>query len=261
MSTLSMRLKLPTLVLRAVDEPDLTYEDGAREFLERLRNVTRPPQKRPLKELFLLRGHQYYAVYITIVTVALVFVIFPMLSALGSAGRYETGWVDRAALLILHILTTVMWFYMILGFGYEWLLGGRLAGSGGPAAVDTGMYKEERVRELILKQCSLELKYLVDTLNDKVALINQTLSYFIPSLLFLYVVTTVLSGTDPTKDNTSISIITYAASLVVGTFATLVVVPLRFIAHTRLSKYREWLKQVETVLLTSTEAELSIKNS
>jgi hypothetical protein len=144
---------------------------------------------------------------------------------------------------------------MILGFGYEWLLGGSLTRPEGSSTVGQGV--EERAHETTLKQCILELKYLIDSLNDKVAVTNQTLSYFIPALLFLHVVMPLLSGADPTKDNTPISVVTYAATLIVGTFVTLVVVPLRFIAHSRLSKYRKWSKRIEAVLLV--EAEEPIK--
>jgi hypothetical protein len=235
-----------------VTEPDFSTEAGALEFLSRLQQLSVPPKERPFKEIIALRGHQYYALFSSLVTFVLVVTVFVMLKALGPAGGYDTTWVLPKAATVLMCLVFLSAPYVGFLFGYRWLFSDRLAertAMKGTAQISPQEKVEVEASTNTLKLCILELKFLIDSLNDKLAVISQALALFIPMLLFFHVITVILSGSDPITDKTPVALIVNGGTLLIGAIALTVFIPLRSLAYLRIKKFRNWMKQAESILL------------
>jgi hypothetical protein len=253
-ATLLSRARAAARTLTESYEPDLSSEDGAVDFLRRLKSVTAPPESElTFNAILKLRGHRYYAFYTGLVTITLVLVIFPMLAYLPLSGR-DTRWVLLSAVsTVLTVWLLLLLYAVLLGF-HAWLVGSGLnkePSEGGREAstegVETG---DQGPTDVTLRKCALELKYLIDTLNDRTGTLNHMLAYVVPALLFLYVLPLLLPGSDPAADNTPVSVLTFAITLLYGMVAALLVAPIRFAAHKRLTKYRVWLRSVERLLIS-----------
>lgn len=248
-SKLQVRAKAVARSLFDQYEPDLSTDASTREFLARLRVMSATRLEKSFKAFFVLRGVRYYVVFSAIAALLLVVVIYSLLYALGPAGGYDRRWViPEAAGLLLVVMVlgctcgAVMW-------AYQGIVGGRFAGPPSDQASDQAPAGEDGVEpasEATLKRCALELKYLVDTLNDKVGALNQVMSYLIPAMVAVQVFSMLLPGGD---DKTPISFVTLGATFLTGLIALVFALPIRLIAHGRVTRYRAWLRKVETALL------------
>lgn len=248
-SKLQVRTKAVARSLFDLYEPDLSTGAGAREFLARLRAVAEPESKKTFKDFFALKGVWYYVAYAGVVAVLLVAVIFSLLYKLGPAGGYDTRWVVPEAAKLLLIIMGLEYLCWITVWSHREIVGVRFSEPPpGYSADQTTMSEPEggRAEEATLRLCVVELKYLVDTLNDRVGTLNQAMSYLIPSLVAVQVFSLLLPGAD---DKTPISFVTFGATLLAGFIALFFALPIRLVAHGRVRRYRAWLRKVETALL------------
>jgi hypothetical protein len=230
-------------------EPDLSTDARAQEFLVRLRVMSEPPAVKSFKGFLTVRGPRYYVIFAGVAAAVLVVVIYAVLYALGPAVGYDTRWIIPEAIRLLLIIMVLEYLCAAMVWAYRDIVGGRFAGPPlGHTASQTpeGEPDGERADEATLKRCALELRYLVDTLNDRVGALNQVISYLIPAIVAVQVFSLLLPGAD---DKTSISIVTFGATLLAGFIVLVFALPIRLIAHGRVTKYRAWLRKVETALL------------
>jgi len=258
---LSQRTELPSqAVVRTATrsyEPKLSTEAGALDFLLRLKEMTAPPERESLRStlraILKLRGHRYYALYVALATFTLVIVIFPMLAKLGPFGGRDTKWVLLSAVhTVLTVLLLLMLYMALLGFHAK-LVGGNFNKKPSEGSLETttegGQGDGTDPTDLTLRKCALELKHLIDTLNDRTATLNHMLAYVVPALLFLYVLPLLLPGFSPAADDMPISVLNFAMTLLYGMAAVLLVAPIRYAAHKRLTKYRVWLRSIDRMLI------------
>lgn len=235
-------------------EPNLSTELGAKEFLTRLKTMSEPEARKPVKDALALSGLRYYVVYAGLAAFLLVVVIFSILYKLGPAGGYDTRWIIPQGLRLLLTIMMLEYICASLVWAYRGIVGGKFTELPFSQQIDRSLSGEvgtERAAEVTLKGCSIELKYLIDTLNDRVGTLNQAMSYLIPTLVAVQVLSLLLTGED---DRTSISVAMFGATTLAGLIALVFTLPIRFIAHSRVSRYRAWLRRVETALLSPAES-------
>lgn len=205
-----------------------------------------------------LTGHRYYAFYAGLATVTLVITIFPPLAYLPLGGRNLRLVVLSAVNTLLTVGLLIMLYKALLEF-HSHLVG---RGLGNGTDMHTTACAEDEAAAppatgLTLRKCALELKYLIDTLNDRTGTLSHMLSYAISALLFFYVtplfLQLLLPSVNPVADNTPISVINFGTTFFYGMFAVLLLAPIRWMAHRRLAKYRFWLRSVDRILLDCNE--------
>jgi hypothetical protein len=248
-SKLQPRVKAAARSLFNLYEPDLTTEAKARELLAILRALSEPQAQGALKDFFILSGLRYYVVYAGLTAVLLVAVIYAMLYELGPPGGFDTKWVIPQALILVLIIVGLEYLCGAVVWAHRWVLGGKIAVP--PAGRSADLTREggaggEQASGATLKRCAVELKYLLDTLNDRVGVLNQVMSYLIPAMVAVQVFMLLLPGAD---DKTSISIVTFGATFLAGFIALFFALPIRLIAHGRVTQYRAWFRKVEAALL------------
>lgn len=191
----------------------------------------------------MLRSLRRFAAAVLVVT------IFGLLYALGPAVGYDRRWVIPEAARLLLIIMVLEYLCGAIAWAYRDIVGGSVAVPTPGSAADQeqgGGAGEEPPAETTLRRCALELKHLIDTLNDRVGALNQVMSYLIPAMVAAQVVSLLLPDAD---DKTSISIVTFGATLLAGFIALVFALPIRLIAHGRITRYRTWLRKVEAALL------------
>jgi hypothetical protein len=230
-------------------EPDLSTAAGAQEFLARLQEMSDPSAEKSLKDFLAARGPRYYVLFAGAAATVLVIFIYALLYTLGPAVGYDRRWVIPEALRLLLIIMVLEYLCAAVAWAYRDIVGGSFAGS--PPDRPAGLPHEgnagtEGAGEATLRRCGLELRHLIDTLNDRIATLNQVMSYLIPAMVAVQVFSLLLPGAD---DKTSISLVTFGATLLAGFLALVLALPIRLIAHGRVTKYRTWLRKVEAALL------------